>query len=126
MPLVRISLRAGKSVDYRRALGAGVHQALIDALGISPQDHFQVISEHDVDGLIYDPNFLGIERTDDIVIIQITLKAGRSAELKKALYAQIATNLKHNPSIRPEDVFIQIHELAAENSSYGNGQAPFA
>jgi 4-oxalocrotonate tautomerase len=126
MPFVRISLRAGKTVGYRRALGAGVHQALINALGISPLDHFQVISEHDADGLIYDPTFLGIERTDDIVIIQITLKVGRSVELKKALYAQIAENLKANPGVRPEDIFIQIHEVAGENSSYGNGLAQFA
>jgi 4-oxalocrotonate tautomerase len=125
MPLVRISLRAGKPVGYRRALGMGVHQALIDALGISPQDHFQIISEHDADGLIYDPAFLGIVRTDNIVIIQITLKVGRNAELKKALYTRIAANLKDNPGIRPEDVFIQIHEVAAENSSYGNGLAQF-
>lgn len=125
MPLVRISLRAGKSVDYRRALGAGVHQALIDALGISPQDHFQIITEHDADGLIYDPSFLGIERTDDIVIIQITLKVGRSPELKKSLYPHIVEQLKNNPGVRPEDVFIQIHEVAAENSSYGNGVAQF-
>lgn len=125
MPLVRISLRAGKPADYRRALGNSVHQALIDALGISPQDHFQIISEHDADSLIYDPTFLDIERTDDIVIIQITLKVGRPAELKKALFARIAETLKASPGVRPEDVFIQIHEVAAENSSYGNGLAQF-
>ena len=45
MPLVRISLRQGTSPEYRKAIGDGVHRAMIEALAIPPDDHFQVISE---------------------------------------------------------------------------------
>ncbi len=30
MPLVRISLSAGKPADYRRAIGDGIHQAMVE------------------------------------------------------------------------------------------------
>ena len=126
MPLVRISLRQGKSAAYRKALGDGVHQAMVEAINVPPLDRFQVITEHTPDGLIYDPEYLGIRRTDNIVFIQITLNAGRTLELKKALYARIVERLKQNPGIRPEDVFINLTEVPKENWSFGNGVAQYA
>jgi 4-oxalocrotonate tautomerase len=60
MPLVRISLREGKSEEYRRALGDGVHQAMVEAIDAPPQDRFQIITEHPENDLIYDPSYLGI------------------------------------------------------------------
>lgn len=126
MPLVRISLRQGKSAAYRTALGDGVHQAMVEAINVPPLDRFQVISEHAPDGLIYDPEYLGIRRTDNIVFIQITLNAGRTLELKKALYARIVERLKQNPGVRPEDVFINLTEVPKENWSFGNGVAQYA
>ena len=56
MPLVRISLRAGKSESYRQALGDGVHQAMIEAIDAPAQDRFQIITEHSANDLIYDPS----------------------------------------------------------------------
>ena len=78
LPLVRISLREGKSEEYKRALADGVHQALVEAIEIPAQDRFQVVTEHPQAGLIYDPSYLGIDRTDEIVLVQITLSTGRS------------------------------------------------
>ena len=83
MPLVRIDLRAGKSTDYRRAIGDQVHRALVETITIPPLDRFQVIAEHPAEGLIYDPTYLDIERTDDVIFIQIALSAGhRRAEAR--------------------------------------------
>ena len=82
MPLVRIDLRAGKSAEYRKALGDGVHRAMIEALAIPPDDRFQVITEHPAEGLIYDAHYLGIPRTDNVVFVQITLSAGRKPSAK--------------------------------------------
>ena len=56
MPLVRIDLREGTSPDYRKALGDGVHRAMIEALAIPPDDRFQVISEHPPEGLDLRPH----------------------------------------------------------------------
>ena len=93
MPLVRIDLRAGKSTDYRRAIGDQVHRALVETIDIPPLDRFQVIAEHGAEGLIYDPTYLDIERTDDVIFIQIALSAGRTVEQKRALFARIAALL---------------------------------
>jgi 4-oxalocrotonate tautomerase len=58
MPLVRIALRAGKSATYRRAIGDGIHRAMVDTLAVPEHDRFQIITEHSADGLIYDPEYL--------------------------------------------------------------------
>lgn len=126
MPLVRISLRQGKSAAYRQAIGEAVHRAMVETINVPPLDRFQVITEHGSEGLIYDPGYLGIARTDDVVVIQITLNAGRTPELKKALYARIVELLRQNPGIRPEDVLISLVEVTRENWSFGNGIAQYA
>ncbi len=126
MPLIRISLREGKSEAYRRALGEAVHRAMVETINVPALDRFQVITEHSSSGLIYDPAYLGIDRTDDVVFVQITLNAGRSVEQKRALYARIATLLAENPGVRPQDVLINLVEVPRENWSFGNGEAQYA
>ena len=126
MPFVQISLGAGQPAAYRRAIGDGVHRALIEALGIPPDDHFQEIHELAAMNLIYDPDYLGIKRSDEVVFIRITLAAGRTVAQKRALYARITEQLADNPGVRPQDVLIVLIETAAENWSFGNGVAQYA
>jgi phenylpyruvate tautomerase PptA (4-oxalocrotonate tautomerase family) len=126
MPLVRIALRKGTTAEFRRALSDSVHRATEQTIKVPEQDKFQIISECDETGLIYDPSYLGIPRTDAIVIIQITLNAGRTVEMKKALFARIALLLKQAPGVSPEDVFINLVEVPKENWSFGNGIAQYA
>jgi len=97
-----------------------------ETINVPEHDHFQVIADHPADALIYDPSYLGIHRTDDVVFIQITLNAGRTLEQKKALYAKVVELLANEPGIRPEDVFINLVECAKENWSFGNGLASYA
>jgi len=99
---------------------------MVETIKVPEQDRFQIIAEHDDSGLIYDPSYLGISRTDDVVLIQITLNAGRTLEAKKALYARIAQLLRESPGVRPEDVFVSLVEVAKENWSFGNGIAQYA
>lgn len=126
MPLVRIALRKGKSPEYRRALSDSIHRAMVEAIKIPEQDRFQVITEHDEAGLVYDPSYLGISRTNDVVLIQITMSAGRTLEVRKALFARIVQLLRESPGLRPEDVFVNLVETAKENWSFGNGIAQYA
>ena len=126
MPLVRISLREGKTPEYRRAVADSVHDAMVATIGIPKDDRFQVITEHAADGLIYDPAYLGIKRSDDVVFVQITLSIGRTVEIKKALYAKIAENLANGVGLRKEDVFVNLVEVVKENWSFGNGEAQYA
>lgn len=125
MPLVRISLLKGKSAEYRAAIADGVHKAMVEAISIPLTDRFQLITEHEKDGLIYDPTYLNIQRTDDVVFVQITLNAGRSVEMKKALYAGIVRYLAESPGIRPQDVLINLVEVPRENWSFGDGEAQY-
>lgn len=125
MPLVRISLREGKTKEYRRAVADGVHQAMIETIDAPPQDRFQIVTEHSAADLIYDPTYLGIARTDDIVIVQITLSFGRKPSQKKKLFQRIVELLAANPGIRPQDVMISLVETAWENWSFGNGEAQY-
>jgi len=126
MPLVRVALRKGKNPEYRRALSASIHRAMVETIKVPEQDKFQIITEHDDSALIYDPSYLGISRSDDVVVIQIILNAGRTLEAKKALYARIAELVRESPGVRPEDVFVSLVEVAKENWSFGNGIAQYA
>jgi 4-oxalocrotonate tautomerase len=126
MPLVRISLREGKTEEYRKALGDGVHRAMVESLDAPAQDRFQIITEHPPGGLIYDPTYLGIQRTDDIVIVQITLSAGRKLAQKRKLFQRISEILAENPGVRPQDLMVNLVEVAWENWSFGNGEAQYA
>ena len=126
MPLVRISLREGKSAEYRRAIGDAVHRAMVETINVPAADRFQVITEHSPDNLIYDPSYLNIDRSDDVVFVQVTLNSGRTIEQKKALYARIAELLIENPGLRHQDVLINLVEVSRENWSFGNGEAQYA
>ena len=126
MPLVRIDTLSGRSADQLGAIGDGVHRALVQAIGVPAADRFQVISQHDSGGLIFDPSYLGIERSAGVVFIQITLREGRTLEQKQALYAAIVRNLSAHPGVRPEDVLINLIEVVKENWSFGNGVAQYA
>jgi 4-oxalocrotonate tautomerase len=126
MPLVRISLRKGKSEGYKKALADGVHRALVEAIEIPPQDRFQVLTEHSRGSLIYDPSYLGITRTDEIVLVQITLSAGRKPPQKRRLYQRMSEILAESPGLRPQDLMINLVEVAWEDWSFGNGVAQYA
>lgn len=126
MPLVRISLMKGRAAGLGKRVGEVVYRSMADTIAVPVQDNFQIISEHDADALIYDPSYLGIERTDGIVIVQITLNEGRSVERKRVLFAAIAQRLHDELGIRREDVLINLVEVRKENWSFGNGIAQYA
>jgi 4-oxalocrotonate tautomerase len=87
MPLVQISLRQGKSPEYRRAIADAVHRAMVETINVPAQDRFQLVNERDATGLIYDPAYLGIQRTDDVVFVQISIKAARWSRRRRSTRA---------------------------------------
>jgi len=124
MPISQISLQREKALPYRRAIADGIHQALVEVIGIPLEDRFQLINEYEPDNLIYNPNYLGIERSDDIVIVQITLRSGRSRDLRVELHRRIVQILAESPGVRPQDIFITLVENDYADWSVGNGEAP--
>lgn len=126
MPLTRIAMRRGKSPEYKRAVADGVYEAMRQTFVVPEEDKFIVIDEYDAANFFCSPNYLGIARSDDLILIQATVSNTRSEEQKKALYARIVQLLGQSPGVRPEDVFINLIEVVKENWSFGQGVAQYA
>jgi 4-oxalocrotonate tautomerase len=126
MPLVHISLRKGKSPEYVRSVADAVHAALVAQANVPGDDRFQIIHELDDEALIAHPSYGGVNRSKDLVIIEITLNTGRTVEIKKNLYADIAKRLQDAADVRPDDVMISLIEVTKENWSFGGGRATYA
>jgi phenylpyruvate tautomerase PptA (4-oxalocrotonate tautomerase family) len=126
MPIVRIDIKKNPDATYVKKVGKVVYESLKSAINVPDHDNFQILAEHDEHHFVYDPSYLGIERTDGLVIIQITLNEGRTTEQKQALYKTIAEGLKQELDVRLEDVFINLVEVKKENWSFGNGIAQYA
>ena len=126
MPLVRINLLEGNTAEFKSQLGELVYESMLETIGIPEEDKFVIVNDLKAEELIFSTNYLGVDRTDGIVIIQITMNEGRTTEVKKALYKTVADKLNSQLDIRKEDVFINLVEVNKENWSFGNGIAQYA
>jgi 4-oxalocrotonate tautomerase len=126
MPLVRISMRQGHPPEYRRSVADAVHRTLVETINVPEADRFQVITEHSPGDLIIDRKYLGIERSDDALLVQVTLSTGRPIEAKKRLYARMAELLKAAVGLRPDDLFVNLVEVTPADWSFGKGIAQYA
>ena len=126
MPLTRISLRRGKPAPYRRAIADSLYRAMRETFEVPEEDRFMTISEHDADDFLYSASYLDIPRSDDLVIVQLTVSNTRSIGQKKALFRRCVELLSESPGLRPEDVFIVLVEVQRENWSFGRGVAQYA
>ncbi|WP_315700621.1 MULTISPECIES: tautomerase family protein [unclassified Bradyrhizobium] len=126
MPFTRVSLRSGKSTAYRHAILEGIYRAQRMVFDVPEDDRFMVVNEHDGPDFWYGADYLGIHRSDDLVMIQMTVSNTRPLAKKKALYREIVAQLSQDPGLRPEDIFINLVEVVPENWSFGNGLAQYA
>jgi len=125
MPLVPIDLVEGRSAPQVAAISNAIQRALVDCLDVPERDQFQVINEHSPGRLIYNSGYLGVERTEGIVIVQIFLSSGRSTAQKQAFYARAAELLAAEAATRPEDVTIVLTENTRADWSFGQGLAQY-
>jgi 4-oxalocrotonate tautomerase len=125
MPLVRIALPSGKSPSFLASVGESIHRAMVATINVPADDRFQVFTQHSREELVCDPRYLGIQRSDEAIVIQITLNAGRTLEMKRALYGAIAENLAKDPGLRKEDILVNLVEVPKENWSFGNGDLSY-
>jgi 4-oxalocrotonate tautomerase len=126
MPLVRIDFLKGKPPEYALEIGRIVYRALVEILKAPENDRFQVLTEHSPGALQIDRDYLGIHRTDDCILLQITLNSGRTVEMKRQFYKAVADGLHEKLKVRREDVVINLVEVGKENWSFGNGEAQYA
>ena len=123
MPIVRVELPAGKAADYRAAVGEAIQQAMHAALKVPLEERFHIFTEHAPDSLVIDPIYLGVKRSADAVVVQVTLNEGRDADVKKGFYRTLADRLRERVGLRPEDLVVNLVEVKRENWSFGNGEA---
>lgn len=126
MPLVRITLRKGRSPEFLRDMGDAIHDALVSQANVPADDRFQIFEEVESDRLIAHPTYGGVERSEGLVIIQIFLNVGRTVEIKRNLYADLVKRLEAAVAVRPDDVLINLVEVTKENWSFGRGIATYA
>jgi phenylpyruvate tautomerase PptA (4-oxalocrotonate tautomerase family) len=125
MPLVRISLPAGKDAGFVKGVSDAVQDAMVATIDVPAADRFHVFGEHAPERLIIDPTYLGVERGAGALIVEITMRGGRSVEKKKALYRTIAGNIHDRLGVRREDVIIVLTENELIDWSFGNGEAQY-
>ena len=122
MPFARIDLIEGKPSEYRAALAEIVYQGIVGVLKAPDGDRFIVINEHKPENLVYDPTFLGMKRSPDFILIQVTSTVGNNTESKLAFFRFIADELSSKLGIRQDDIMINMVFVAREDWSFGNGQ----
>lgn len=121
MPMARISLLKGKSPEYLRSISESLHQALVEAFEVPPDDRFQMIHQHEPGELVFDRHYMGGPRSDDFVLICITAGKLRSTSTKQAFYKKLVQLLVNSPGMRPEDVMIVINTTQIDDWSFSGG-----
>ena len=124
MPLVRIDVIEGRSHDALRRLADTVQDVLVEHFAAPERDRYQVIHEHRPGLIIALDTGLGFERTDDVVVIQIT-QQGRDEAQKEAVYAALAERLEADCGLAPTDLVVSIVENTPADWSFGLGRAQF-
>jgi phenylpyruvate tautomerase PptA (4-oxalocrotonate tautomerase family) len=115
MPLVRISLQNGKPAAYRKKIADNIYLALRETFDVPEEDRFVTVDEYEADNFFFSTSYLGIERSADLVIVQITVSNTRTLAQKQALFKRIVDRLHGDARVRPEDVFINLLEVGKEN-----------
>ena len=126
MPFVRIYLSKKHPDGFAQQVGDIIFQVMREHINVPEDDKFQVITRHDTNELVIPKSYLGIEYSDGIIFIQVTLNEGRTTDMKKAFYKAICESLVNKLKVRPQDIVINLVEVNKENWSFGNGEMQYA
>jgi len=124
MPLLRIDLVEGRNGQEIQVLADAIHRAMLKAFSVPERDRYQIIAEHKASQLIAEDTGLGIPRTKNFVLIQVTSRP-RTRPEKENFYRFVTEELKAACNIEPSDVMISITQNTDEDWSFGNGRAQF-
>ena len=117
MPLVRVEIIKGKSSEYKKTLLDCIHEALVETLHIEDWDRFQRIIEIKKEDFEFPEG-----KTDNFMIIELTIFPGRTKEQKKNAIEMITAKITERLSIAPTDIFIVFSEPPTENWGMGGRQ----
>jgi 4-oxalocrotonate tautomerase len=125
MPLVRISVSNAVSAERRSQIANSIYDAMHATLSIPEGDRFVVLTAHAQEELIADPHFMKMQRTGDFLIVHVTLRKGRTTEVKQAFYKQVAHLLHERANVDPDNVMIVLSENGLDDWSFGRGEAQY-
>jgi phenylpyruvate tautomerase PptA (4-oxalocrotonate tautomerase family) len=124
MPLAKIHVAEGRYDEARIAKVSGAIQAaLINTLRVPPEDFYQLIFELPKNRFLHTPSFLGLNYTDDLIVLDVTFIQGRPKETRLALLKDINRRVAEAAAVSPDDIMITIYEVPGENISFGQGEA---
>ena len=121
MPFVRTAVPYATEPARKHSIVQGIHDALVEGIGMPKDELFNLVTEYRDGEFFFDRSFNGIARSESPVVVEITMRRGRSDAMKRALYAAIARNLETNAAVSPKDIFIFMHENDYSDWSVGNG-----
>ena len=123
MPLVKVNLLKGRSAEEKDSIATAIHTALQSTLEVSDANRYQLFNEYDRGSFRHTGSYLGMTYTDQLLIIEITMREGDDAEQKKSLLAEINRNLVAAGVVGGDDVFVLITEIGDADVSFGKGLA---
>jgi len=124
MPVVKIHVLEGQYNEARLdKMSGAIQEALIGALGIPPEDFFQLVHVLPRSQFRHTPAFLGLVYSDDLILLEITFISGRPKEKKLGLLKALNDNIIAAVAISPDDLMITLYETPGENVSFGRGLA---
>jgi hypothetical protein len=124
MPVAKIHVLEGQYDEARLGkVSAAVQSALIAALGIPPDDFFQIIHALPRSQYRHTPSFLGVNYSDDLILLEITFISGRPKERRLGLLKALNDAVVAAVGISADDLLITLYETPGENISFGRGLA---
>src|SRR6202047_3603964 len=124
MPLAKVHLLESQYDSARIGqLSKAIQDALIEVLGVPPDDFFQIHHVLPRDRYRHTPAFLGQEYSDDMILLELTFITGRSKETRLALLKSLNEKIVAAVKISPADLVVLLYEIAGENASFGSGLA---
>ena len=123
MPLVTVNLLKGRSAEEKDSIAASIQAALVSTLEVPDANRYQLFNEYDEESLRHTGGYLGMTYTDQLLIIEITVREGDDDEHKKSLFAEINCNLVAAGVVGADDVFVLITEIGDADVSFGKGLA---
>jgi len=127
MPLARIDVSKDAPLERIKVVSEAIYSAMVEIADVPLHDKFQVVTRHAADEMIYPTEgYLGMNYTTNLILIQVTWVGGRSTEVKKKFYKQIADEIHERAHVRKEDIWISLVDSAREDWSFGNGEMQYA
>ena len=124
MPLLSFDLIQGRSENQIRRILDVTHEVMVKAFKVPERDRYQIVSEHAPSGMIIEDTGLGIERTPNMLVLQVTTRP-RSRVMKQAFYKSLVEKLEAACGISPSDVIVTFVTNTDEDWSFGLGHAQF-